>query len=317
MTVQPTPKRAPAWSDTWDLLRDNYDVIAMVGAQQKVVQRRVIERRQGCTTIWYERSVHLEPGRFGIRFRYRPLKRHAAAAIKRWRPVDPARFSDPLPASVRIEGETRWQSAPEPATPPEQADGLEWPHEYATASNISQEEVWVRLLRALRTVRARGERVAAGPRSCGRDSVAVLAQQTLAGRLDEHVDESFIAPAGTSSQPTARHCRLLGRLGSPSCSQRSSASSTSAPTHSESLETGCRNRRNGREGDSAGEHFRPNGPTGSLRPRRNNAVGAKIKRCGTSGVYFAKSPNMDGFMAVGTDRARIERVIPYYLCDIG
>lgn len=49
----------------------------------------------------------------------------------------------------------------------------------------------------------------------------------------------------------------------------------------------------------------------------NNAVGAKIKRCGTSGVYFAKSPDMDGFMAVGTDRVRLERVIPYYLCDIG
>ena len=43
----------------------------------------------------------------------------------------------------------------------------------------------------------------------------------------------------------------------------------------------------------------------------------KSKKCGTSGVYFAKSPDMDGFMAVGTDRARLERVIPYYLCGIG
>jgi len=65
----PKPKHAPVWFDVRDLRQDiSRDVIVLIGDAEKIAQRTVSERRKGSVTIWRERLLHLEPGRFGIRY---------------------------------------------------------------------------------------------------------------------------------------------------------------------------------------------------------------------------------------------------------
>ena len=190
-----------------DLHYDDLDVIALTPGGELVVRRKTIMRRGQLSTIWRARFEKRDPG-YPTQYRYVDLPR--PVGVTRWRPLDRSNFPGPLPKPAHMVAEVAWQSKPEAPEPPDQTDPLDWPHEYAVAPSISLREVECRLLRGLRTGRAKGDRTAAARPGGYRDSVAIVIRNTV-GKLEaEFVDQTHIAAAGTAWTPSRRDLSCHG-----------------------------------------------------------------------------------------------------------
>jgi hypothetical protein len=182
-----------------DLRYDDVDVIVLTpGGDECVARRKTVWRRRQATTVWRVRVPVREPGR-PTRCRYVDLPEHLE--ITRWRPL--AGFPGPLPKPAHMVADVRWQTPAEPPAPPEQSDDLEWPHDYSAAPDISEREVEVRVLRGLRTMRS-PHAVKDGRARNQVDSVLNNLLRQM-GKIDyDHIDESYMAPAGVAWEPTRR-----------------------------------------------------------------------------------------------------------------
>jgi hypothetical protein len=185
-----------------DLNYDDLDVVVLTpGGEECVARRKTTWRRGQAATAWRMRIPVREPGRPTKR-RYVNLPAHLE--ITRWRPLDRSKFPGPLPTKpASMMPAIAWQSPAPPAVPQESTDPLDWPHDYSAAPNISGREVEVRVLRGLRTMRS-PHAVKDGRARNQFDSVLINLLRQM-GKLDhEHVDESYMAPAGVAWEPTRR-----------------------------------------------------------------------------------------------------------------
>jgi hypothetical protein len=80
-----------------------------------------------------------------------------------FRPLRIERYPDPLPPPAALTGEVDWRSAHPVPMPPDDPLPLDWPRPYASPPGISLEEVEVRVLRGLKTERARAVDGVHGP----------------------------------------------------------------------------------------------------------------------------------------------------------
>lgn len=146
------------WISTRDTLFDDqrllhYEVDQLVGVRRTYKRPREIvwnvraeygkadTRRARSMVVW---SIVRQDGRL------QDLPPHAFPTF--WRPINLAKWPDPLPEPYPIR---RWEPpAPEPtpiAEPAAPADNFEWPGAYSEPGSISAQEAEIRLMRGLRT----------------------------------------------------------------------------------------------------------------------------------------------------------------------
>ena len=160
-TATPLARRSHAQKDVYypicALTRDHYPVwFPLPGLRLKSG-----EQMQGAEVVGIRKTYRKNQPSENVVYRvrradlsYEDLPKFMTPTL--FRPLNLVRYPDPLPLPATLAGDVPWGSEHPPITPPDDPLPLDWPRPYAFAPDISREEIEVRVLRGLKTERARG-----------------------------------------------------------------------------------------------------------------------------------------------------------------
>ena len=156
------------------LKRDGYPVFFPIPDLRLTRHGDLIEQMKGADVVGLKRTFRKGRPTECVVYQVRRESGHYEDLPKfmhptLFRPMTLAKYPDPLPEPAAQAGEVDWSSEHPPLLPPDDPLPLDWIGPYAMPPNISREEVEVRVMRGLKTERAKGvdDQGLRGPKAYG------------------------------------------------------------------------------------------------------------------------------------------------------